>query len=227
MRCAVIPALDEQATIAAVVGGAAAVTDRVIVVDNGSADGTAAEAEAAGAALVSERERGYGAACLAGALAAPAGALLLYLDADGAEDPADLERIAAPVEEGRADLVLGSRALGQPEPGALAPHQRAANRAVSAIIRRLWRAPVTDVGPLRAVRREQLLALEMRSRTYGWPVEMLVKAARAGLRIEEIPVNARPRAAGASKVSGSLRASLHAGLWWGWTLIRYGLGPRA
>jgi len=209
---AVLPALDEEATIAAVVEGVAPFVDEVIVVDNGSGDATAPRAAAAGARVVAEPRRGYGAACLAGALAAPEGALLVYLDADGSDDPAALVGVAAPVLAGEADLVLGSRVRGRREPGALAPHQLAANRAIASLVRLRWRLPVTDIGPMRAIARERLLGLALRSRTHAWPVEMLVAAARAGLRVEEVPVDTRRRAGGRSKVAGSVRGSAKAGV---------------
>jgi glycosyltransferase involved in cell wall biosynthesis len=222
--CAVIPALDEEATIASVVEGALGYTDEVIVVDNGSADATAAEAGAAGARVVREPRRGYGRACLAGARAAPLEAVLVFSDGDGSDDPAALRRLASPVIEGHADLVVGTRARHRQEQGALAAHQRAGNWLFATLIRRLWGVPVTDLGPMRAIRREELIALDMRSRTYGWPVEMVVKAARCGLRVVEVPVAARRRAGGRSKVSGSLRASILAGLHFALALARYGLG---
>jgi glycosyltransferase involved in cell wall biosynthesis len=222
---AVVPALDEEETIAAIVAAAAGAADEVVVVDNGSRDATGARAAAAGATVVREPRRGYGAACLSGSLAAPAGALLVFLDADGSDDPAALRRLARPVLDGRADLVLGSRVRGHREPGALAPHQLAANRVLAALIRARWRIPISDIGPMRAIRREALLALRMRSRTHGWPVEMLVKAARRGLRVEELPVDARPRAGGRSKVAGSLTGSLKAGVRLLAALVRYGLAP--
>jgi glycosyltransferase involved in cell wall biosynthesis len=223
--CVVIPALDEEDAIGAVVAGARAHADRVLVVDNGSVDATARRAAAAGACVVSEPRGGYGSACVAGALAAPAGSVLVFSDGDGSDDPAALRRLAAPVLADRADLVLGSRVLGRREPGALRPHQRAGNRLFSWLIRTFWRVPVTDLGPMRAVRRERLLALEIQSRTYGWPVEVVLKAARSGLRVAEVPVDVRRRVAGRSKVSGSLRASLRAGVCFTAAVARYGLGP--
>jgi glycosyltransferase involved in cell wall biosynthesis len=226
MVCAVIPALDEEAAIGAVVAGALGFTDEVIVVDNGSRDATGARAVAAGARVVREPQRGYGRACLTGARAAPAGAVLVFSDGDGSDDPAALGRLAAAVVEGRADLALGSRARDRREPGALAAHQRAGNWLFATLIRRIWRVPVTDLGPMRAIRREDLIALDMRSRTYGWPVEVVVKAARGGLRVVEVPVAARRRAAGRSKVSGSLRASVLAGLHFAIALVRHGTGRR-
>jgi glycosyltransferase involved in cell wall biosynthesis len=221
--CAVIPALDEEATIATVVADVAAQVDEVIVVDNGSTDRTAAVAGAAGARVVREPRRGYGAACHAGALAADPAAILLYLDGDGSDDPAVLGHVLAPVASGRARLALGSRLRGRRGACGLAPHQAAANRAAAAVIRARWRVGVTDLGPVRAISRRDLLWLDMRSRTYGWPLEMILKAARARLPIEEVAVAARPRSGGRSKVSGSLTASARTAVRFGEAFLRYGL----
>jgi glycosyltransferase involved in cell wall biosynthesis len=223
---AVIPALDEEATIGAVVAGAAAACDEVVVVDNASADATAARADAAGARVVREPRRGYGAACLTGALAADPAAVLLFLDGDGSDDPGALAAVTRPVVAGEADLVLGSRTLGRREPGSVRGHQMAANRAMAALVRSAWGAPVTDLGPLRAISRADLLALGMRSGTYGWPLEMVVKAARARLRVAEVPVDARPRGGGASKVSGTLSGTVRTAARFAEVLLRDGLGPR-
>jgi glycosyltransferase involved in cell wall biosynthesis len=223
--CVVIPALDEEDAIGAVVAAARAHADRVLVVDNGSGDATAQRATAAGAQVVPEPRSGYGRACVAGARAAPAGCVLVFSDGDGSDDPGALPRLAAPVLADHADLVLGSRILGRREPGALRPHQLAANRTFAWLIRTIWKVPITDLGPMRAVRREQLLALRIQSQTYAWPVEIVVKAARSGLRVQELPVDVRRRAAGRSKVSGSLRASLRAGACFVVALVRYGFGP--
>ena len=223
---AVVPALDEEATIGAVVVAAAAACDEVVVVDNASADTTAAQATAAGARVVRELRRGYGAACLAGALAADPAAVLLFLDGDGSDDPGALATVSRPVLADEADLVLGSRALGRRAPGSVLGHQMAANRAMAAVVRSAWAAPITDLGPLRAIARADLLALRMRSRTYGWPLEMVVKAARAGLRVVEVPVDARPRGGGSSKVSGTLSGTVRTAARFAEVLLRDGLGPR-
>ena len=224
---AVVPALDEAATIGAVVAGAAASCDEVVVVDNASADATAARAADAGAHVVREPRRGYGAACLTGALAADPAAVLLFLDGDGSDDPGALNAVTGPVLAGEADLVLGSRALGRREPGSVRSHQMAANRAMARIVRSAWGAPVTDLGPLRSILRSDLLALRMRSRTYGWPLEMVVKAARAGLLVREVAVDARARAGGQSKVSGTTSGTVRTAARFAEVLLRDGLGPRA
>jgi len=223
---AVVPALDEAATIGAVVAGAAASCDEVVVVDNASADTTAARAADAGARVVREPRRGYGAACLTGALAADPAAVLLFLDGDGSDDPGALNAVTGPVLAGEADLVLGSRALGRREPGSVRSHQMAANRAMARIVRSAWGAPVTDLGPLRSILRSDLLALRMRSRTYGWPLEMVVKAARAGLLVREVAVDARARAGGESKVSGTTSGTVRTAARFAEVLLRDGLGPR-
>ena len=223
---AVVPALDEAATIGAVVAGAAASCDEVVVVDNASADATAARAADAGAHVVREPRRGYGAACLTGALAADPAAVLLFLDGDGSDDPGALNAVTGPVLAGEADLVLGSRALGRREPGSVRSHQMAANRAMARIVRSAWGAPVTDLGPLRSILRSDLLALRMRSRTYGWPLEMVVKAARAGLLVREVAVDARARAGGQSKVSGTTSGTVRTAMRFAEVLLRDGLGPR-
>jgi glycosyltransferase involved in cell wall biosynthesis len=216
----VVPCLNEEANVAALVAELRAVAARpglpvtfagIYVVDNGSTDATAARATAAGATVVTQPERGYGRACLAGALAAGDVELLVYLDGDRSDRPDDLPLLLAPILAGDADLVLGSRIVGSAEPGSLTGPQRFGNWLATLLIRVLYGVRLTDVGPFRVIRRRDLLALGMAEPTYGWPVEMIVRAARRGLRIREVPVTWRRRASGQSKVSGDLRASLRAG----------------
>jgi glycosyltransferase involved in cell wall biosynthesis len=194
--------------------------DRVIVVDNGSSDGTGEIARQAGAAVVREDRRGYGQACWSGVLAALDADVLVLLDGDAADDPVDLPLIVEPVARGDAELVVGSRMLGSREPGSMTAQQVFGNALATRLMRAIYRLEVSDLGPFRAIRRERLLALEMREMTYGWPVEMVVKAARAGYRYREIPVSYRRRI-GVSKVGGTLRGSLGAGWCIISTMLRY------
>lgn len=183
--------------------------DEIIVVDGNSTDGTPELAAAAGARVVNEPRRGYGRACLSGALAAT-GEVLVFMDADGADDPSDLPHLLAPLRTGQADLALGSRLARPLARGAMPWHQQAGNRLAAWLFRRLYGLPLTDLSPLRAIRRADLLALELQELTYGWPTEMIARAARRGLRLTEIPVNYWPRRAGRSKISGTLRGTLGA-----------------
>lgn len=183
---------------------------RVIVVDNGSDDRTAAVATAAGAEVVRELRRGYGAACLAGVRAASPGDIILLMDADGSDDLAGAAKVAALVAHGAADLAMGSRVRGQVDRGALTPQQRAGNALAALLLRPLAGLRVSDLGPVRAIRREALLALDMREMTYGWSTEMLLKAGRAGYRVVEVPVDYHRRAGGRSKVAGTLLGTLRA-----------------
>ena len=209
----IIPALNEAGNIRQLVSEVQAlrlpgVQLSVIVVDNGSSDATAAEAQAAGAQVVFEPRRGYGFACAAGVAAAAGAEIVAFLDGDYSSLPAELPVILNPLLLGQADLCLGSRELGGIAPGAMPPQQRFGNRLAAWLIRRLYRLPVTDLGPYRAIRRDLLLDLHMGEMTYGWPTEMMVKAARRGLRIVEVAVQFHPRRAGRSKVSGTLRGVL-------------------
>ncbi|MBI1356716.1 MAG: glycosyltransferase [Acidobacteria bacterium] len=223
MRVAlIIPALNEEDSIARTIRSLpAGVFTQVIVADNGSADRTTERAEAAGATVVREPRRGYGAACLAALAALPDSIeAVVFMDADGSDDPADLPLLLAPLERDEADLVLGSRELGEAEPGALTPQQRAGNRLASFLLRWLWGYRFTDLGPYRAIRRTSLESLAMRDTNYGWTIEMQIKAVRRGVRIREVGVRCRRRRAGRSKVSGSLWGGLAAGAKILWTVAR-------
>jgi glycosyltransferase involved in cell wall biosynthesis len=222
---AVIPALDEAPSIAGVVETLRAqrtvALHRIIVVDNGSSDGTGEIARRAGASVVREERRGYGYACLAGVLVAKEAEVIVLLDGDAADNPEDLSNILEPLLAGEADLVVGSRTLGSREPGSMTPQQVLGNRLATFLMRNIYGVKVTDLGSFRAIGREDLLALEMQEMTYGWPVEMMVKAARAGYRYHEVPVRHRRRSGGVSKVGGTLRGSLMAGWYILSTVFRY------
>jgi glycosyltransferase involved in cell wall biosynthesis len=179
---------------------------RALVVDNGSTDGSRAVAEAWGASVFDEPHRGFGAACWAGLMAA-GDDVVCFMDADGSLDPADLPRVAGPVVRGEADLVLGARVAAR---GAWPLHARLANVALSFELRRRAGIRLRDLGPMRAARRRDLLALGIRDRRSGWPLEMVLRAGRRGWRIAEVPVAYRPRAGGRSKVTGTLAGTLRA-----------------
>ncbi len=222
----IIPALNEAGNIAQLVREAAQQpVARVIVTDNGSTDGTGPLAAEAGAHVVTEPRRGYGFACAAGVAAATAD-ILLFLDGDFSSLPAEMPKLFLPIQQGRADLVLGSRVLGEILPGAMPPHQRFGNWLTSALMRRLYRVAVTDLGPHRAVRRDLLLKLNMQEMTFGWPTEMMVKCARLGVPILEVPVSFAPRRAGQSKVSGTLRGSVLAAYYILGVTLRYAFTNR-
>jgi glycosyltransferase involved in cell wall biosynthesis len=205
----IVPARDESAAIAHVVrelrrAGAA----KVIVVDNGSRDDTSARARDAGADVVLARRRGYGWACLAGLRAAAESELIGFIDGDGSFAAGDLARLANVVACGQAELALGARS----GPLVEAVHQRVGNAIVLALLRSLYGVSLADVAPLRVVRMDLLRDLEMRGSRYAWLVEMLAKAARRRARIAVLPVEYNPRRGGTSKVSGSPRSSVLAGL---------------
>lgn len=243
----IIPALDEQEPLAAVLAElprgmvddpraagegpwSPAAPPRyhvreAVVVDNGSRDRTAAVARAAGATVIAEPRRGYGAACLAGLahLRGDPPDIVAFLDADHSDDPRQLTEILAPVLAGRAELVIGSRTLGEREPGSLTAVQQFGNRLASALLRLLFGLGATDLGPFRAIRWSALESLGMRDRDFGWTVEMQARAARAGLRVVEVPVRYRRRT-GRSKISGTLRGAMGAGWKILYTLVRVRLG---
>lgn len=224
----IIPALNEEQSIGATLEELAQVSAsagqalaQVIVVDNGSTDHTAEVARTHGAHLVVETRRGYGHACLAGVAALDSSTtIVVFMDADGSDDPADLPRLLEPIADGAADLVLGSRLLGEQEPGALTPQQEFGNRLATRLLRALFGARYTDLGPFRAIRREALERLGMHDTNFGWTVEMQIRATQQRLRVQEVPVRYRRRRAGKSKVSGTFRGSLFAGAKIIWTILR-------
>ena len=208
----VIPTFNEAESIAAVVAELPRdIVGQVIVADGGSGDGTQTRACNAGAEVI-DVGRGYGRACLAGAQAAQDAEIVVFMDGDGADDPAAIAALVAPLRAGSADFVIASRARGQREAGSMAAHQLLAGIMAGWLTQRLYGVRYTDMCAFRAIRRDTLLALGMREMTYGWNLEMQMRVARAGLRVVELPVAYRRRLAGESKVAGSLRGSLRAGL---------------
>ena len=207
----VIPTLNEEEAIGGVIAAVPrGAVDDIIVVDSGSTDRTVERAEAAGARVVNLRQRGYGRACRAGAEAAPDCDIVAFLDGDGSDCPELIPRLVEPIAEGRYDFVIGSRTRGERQPGSMAAHQLVAGRVIGAAVRLLYGVRYTDMCPFRAIRRDALMRLGMREETYGWNLEMQMRAARAGLRIVELPVAHRRRAGGVSKVSGTMRGTVRA-----------------
>jgi len=207
----VIPTLDEAQSIGDVVRGIPrGLVGRVIVADGGSRDATVERARKAGAEVI-DAGPGYGRACLAAATAAEGAGIMVFMDGDGADDAEAIARLIEPIRAGRCDFVIGSRARGRREPGSIAWHQLAAGRLAGLGMRLLYGVRYTDMCALRAIRRDALFGLGMREMTYGWNIEMQMRAARAGLRILEIQVDYRRRSGGQSKVAGSLYGSIRAG----------------
>ena len=206
----VIPTLNEAQAIGEVVGAVPQdwVQD-IFVVDNGSTDDTAEQATLAGARVIHEPRRGYGAACMAGAKAARDSDIIVFLDGDRSDDPRQLDAIAMPVLQDQADLVIGSRIGGKLEKGAMPLHGQLGNRMIVFLLRLLYGVTITDIGSFRAIKTDDLFDLQMEQMTYGWPSEMVVKAARKGLRIQSVPINYRRRI-GVSKVTGTVKGTLMA-----------------
>jgi glycosyltransferase involved in cell wall biosynthesis len=221
----VIPTFNEAQSIAAVVAELPRdIVGRIIVADGGSSDGTPERARSAGAEVIAVG-RGYGRACLTGAQAAAGADIVVFMDGDGADDPAAIAALVAPLGAGDADFVIASRARGAREPGSMAGHQIAAGLIAGSVMKLLYGVRYTDMCAFRAIRRDTLLALGMREMTYGWNLEMQMRVARAGLRVLELPVAYRRRLGGESKVAGSLRGTLNAGLKIISTFVRVALEP--
>jgi glycosyltransferase involved in cell wall biosynthesis len=211
----IIPAFNEAGSIAKVIAAIPqAYADEVVVVDNNSTDATSEQARDAGAVVLREHGQGYGYACLKGIeyLASKTGrpAVVVFLDGDFADYPEEMDALVKPIVEQGYDLVIGSRMLGKRAKGAMMPWQAAYDRVITLLIRILYGTRFTDLGPFRAIKFDRLLALDMTEKTFGWTVEMQLKAVKQGLRILEIPVKYRARI-GKSKISGTLKGSLGAG----------------
>jgi len=206
----IIAALNEEAAIAKVIDAVPKnLADEIVVVDNGSKDRTAEVARAAGARVVEETIPGYGRAFRAGLRAiSPACEIIVFLDGDGSDCPEMMDRLVNPISEGKAEFVIGSRTQGNRERGSMNFHQVLAGYGIGFVLRILYGVRSTDMGPFRAIRRDTLDSLNLREETYGWPLEMQMRAARARVRTMEVPVDYRRRAGGHSKIAGTVRGSV-------------------
>ena len=223
----VIPALNEEASLPLVLAALPRPpVRRVVVADNGSRDGTTRVAREGGAVVVPAARRGYGSACLVGLdhlRHNDPPDVVVFVDADFSDHPEELPRLVAPILAGEADLVIGSRVLGEREPGALLPQARAGNLVACLLIRLLYGHRYTDLGPFRAIRWDALERLVMNDPNFGWTAEMQVKALRHGLRVIEVPVSYRKRV-GVSKITGTIAGTVRAGYKILWTVLRYSRG---
>ena len=219
----IIPAFNEEESIGKVIADIPkACVQEIIVVDNGCLDRTAEVARAAGARVVREERRGYGSACLAGIAALNAPEIVVFLDGDYSDFPSEMPLLLQPILAGDAEMVIGSRIRGVHEKGALLPQARFGNALATFLIRLLFHVCYTDLGPFRAIRYERLLAMDMQDKTFGWTVEMQIKAAKMGLRVCEVPVTYRKRI-GQSKITGTVKGTILAGYKIITTIFRYGL----
>ncbi len=224
----IIPAFNEARSIGRVIGDIPeGLVEEVVVVNNASTDETEANARAAGATVLREPRRGYGHACLRGIAYAREKNpdVVVFLDGDYSDHPEEMTALVAPILRDEADFVVGSRMLGEREPGAMLPQALFGNRLACFLMRLLWGARFTDLGPFRAIRFSDLLALEMEDQTYGWTIEMQIKAVLAGLRTTEAPVSYRKRV-GVSKITGTVSGTVKASAKILWTIAKYGVLPR-
>lgn len=221
----IIPAFNEARAIGHVVGDIPGkLVTEVVVVNNASTDETERNARAAGATVLREERKGYGWACLRGIAYARQQDvdIVVFLDGDYSDHPEEMPRLVEPILQNEADIVIGSRILGNREPGAMLPQALVGNRFACVSMRWIWGVRYTDLGPFRAIRFDALERLGMRDKTFGWTIEMQIKAARAGLRIREVPVSYRRRV-GVSKVTGTVSGTVKASAKILWTIARYGL----
>lgn len=220
----IIPAFNEARAIAQVIGDVPDEVDEVVVVNNASTDETEDNARAAGATVLTEPRQGYGFACLRGIEYAKARQpdVVVFLDGDYSDHPDEMPRLLRPIRDGEADFVVGSRIRGESEPGAMLPQAQVGNRVACTLMRWIWGAEYTDLGPFRAIRLEDLLALDMKDQTYGWTIEMQIKAVEARLRVQEVPVSYRKRV-GVSKITGTISGTVKASAKILWTIARFAL----
>ena len=220
----IIPALNEERSIGRVIGDIPQdLVTEIVVVNNGSTDSTARVASSSGATVIDEERRGYGQACLAGIDYIKNSSylpdIIVFLDADYSDYPQEMEDLVSPITEGGYDLVIGSRTIGERQKGALLPQALVGNYVATRLIKLFYRVDFTDLGPFRAIRYDKLLSLDMRDKTFGWTVEMQVKAAKNGLRCAEVPVSYRKRI-GTSKITGTVAGSVMAGVKIIWMIFR-------
>ncbi len=220
----IIPALNEERSIGRVIGDIPQdLVTEIVVVNNGSTDSTARVASSSGATVIDEERRGYGQACLAGIDYIKNSSyipdIIVFLDADYSDYPQEIKELISPITEGGYDLVIGSRTIGERQKGALLPQALVGNYVATRLIKLFYRVDFTDLGPFRAIRYDKLLSLDMRDKTFGWTVEMQVKAAKNGLRCTEVPVSYRKRI-GTSKITGTVAGSVMAGVKIIWMIFR-------
>ncbi len=223
----IIPAFNEARAIGRVIGDIPSdLVDEIVVVNNASTDATERNARAAGATVLTELRQGYGYACLRGIDYAKMKQpdIVVFLDGDYSDHPDEMPRLVDPIRRDAADFVLGSRIRGETEPGAMLPQAQIGNRVACTLMRWIWGADYTDLGPFRAIRFRDLLALDMQDKTFGWTIEMQIKAVQAGLRIREVPVSYRRRV-GVSKITGTVSGTVKASAKILWTIGRFALAP--